>query len=191
MYKFHIKYNMLQICAHISFQVLRRDLVRSLKRKRPEVELDQVILHMITRCLIAPNQLCWRWTYCVLKDRNITLIPPTWHQWNLIFSHDVRRSWEVFEMQIRENSSYTCRRLFGRLEHNPYSPKLAPMDFDIFPRLKKELRGVRDADKRDSSYTCRRLFGSLTNNCIVPCTTNGSTDIKTVSMRRENTSKNF
>ena len=93
---------MLQICAHISFQVLRRDLVRSLKRKRPEVELDQVILPMITRCLIAPNPL--------------------------------------LEMDLLG---------FKRQEHNPYSPNLAPMDFDIFLRLKKELRGVRDADKRE------------------------------------------
>ena len=88
-------------------------------------------------------------------------------------------------MQIRENSSYTCRRLFGRLEHNPYFPNLTPMDFDIFPRLKKELRGVRDADKRDSSYTCRRLFGSLTNSCIVPCSTNGSRHQKCVDAKGE------
>ena len=43
----------------------------------------------------------------------------------------------------------------------------------------------------NSSYTCRRLFGNLTNSCMVPCTTNGSTDIKSKSMRRENTSRNF
>ena len=43
----------------------------------------------------------------------------------------------------------------------------------------------------NSSYTCRRLFGSLINSCMVPCTTNGSADIKSVSMRRENTSRNF
>ncbi len=31
------------------------------------------------------------------------------------------------------------------LEHPPYSPDLAPCDYFLFPRLKKELRGVRFA----------------------------------------------
>ena len=56
------------------------------------------------RRLIAPNQLCWRKTYWVLRDWNTASILPS---------------------------------------------VLAPMDFDIFPRLKKELRGVRHADRRE------------------------------------------
>lgn len=32
---------------------------------------------------------------------------------------------------------------FERLSHAPYTPDLAPCDFEIFPRLKKELRGTR------------------------------------------------
>lgn len=32
---------------------------------------------------------------------------------------------------------------FERLQHSPYSPDLAPMDFAVFPRLKSELRGRR------------------------------------------------
>ena len=38
---------------------------------------------------------------------------------------------------------------FERLEHSPYSSDLEPIDFDIFSQLKKELRGVRHADRRE------------------------------------------
>ena len=30
---------------------------------------------------------------------------------------------------------------YERINHAPYSPDLAPMDFAVFPRLKDELRG--------------------------------------------------
>ena len=43
----------------------------------------------------------------------------------------------------------------------------------------------------NSNYTCRRLFGCLTNSFMVPCAANGSTDIKSVLMQRENTLRNF
>ena len=119
--------------------------MRSLKRKRPQVELDQVILHQDN----APPHRAQ------LTSLEIDLLG------------------------------------FERLEHSPYSPDLTPIDYDIFPQLKKELRDVRHADRRELEFICRRLFGSLTNSCMVPCTTNGSTGIKSVSMRRENTSRNF
>jgi len=32
---------------------------------------------------------------------------------------------------------------YERINHAPYSPDLAPMDFAVFPRLKGELRGER------------------------------------------------
>lgn len=32
---------------------------------------------------------------------------------------------------------------FQRLEHQPYSPDLAPIDFEYFPHLKEHLRGQR------------------------------------------------
>ena len=38
---------------------------------------------------------------------------------------------------------------FERLEHRPYSPDLAPIDFDSSPRTEKELRCVRRADRRE------------------------------------------
>jgi hypothetical protein len=42
--------------------------------------------------------------------------------------------------QLRE-----CK--FKILDHPPYSPDLAPSDFYLFPKLKKELRGKRFAEK--------------------------------------------
>lgn len=74
-----------------------------MKRKRPGIDLDQVILH---------------------QDN----APPH------------RAESTLLEIDLLG---------FERLEHSPYSPDLAPMDFDIFPRLKKQLRGVRHADRRD------------------------------------------
>ncbi|WAR31876.1 MOS1T-like protein [Mya arenaria] len=34
----------------------------------------------------------------------------------------------------------------GRLEHAPYSPVLAPLDFALFPAVKAQLRGIRFDD---------------------------------------------
>lgn len=34
----------------------------------------------------------------------------------------------------------------GRLEHAPYSPDLAPLDFALFPAVKAQLRGIRFDD---------------------------------------------
>ena len=38
---------------------------------------------------------------------------------------------------------------FSRVRHPPYSPDLAPCDFEVFPRLKRELRGFRHADREE------------------------------------------
>ena len=35
---------------------------------------------------------------------------------------------------------------FHQLVHSPYSPDQAPMDIEVFPQLKKHLRGTRHAD---------------------------------------------
>lgn len=35
---------------------------------------------------------------------------------------------------------------FERLQHPPYSPDLAPMDFAVFPKLKSALRGIKFHD---------------------------------------------
>lgn len=38
---------------------------------------------------------------------------------------------------------------YGRLEHPPYSPDLAPLDFAYFPLLKEHLRGKRYEDAEE------------------------------------------
>jgi hypothetical protein len=78
----------------INFQVFRRDLVQALRRKRPHLDLDDVILH---------------------HDN----VPA--HR-----AHDT-------ELEI-------CLLGFSLL---PYSPYRAPLDFRLFPDLKKGLRCQR------------------------------------------------
>ena len=46
-----------------------------------------------------------------------------------------------------------------RLEHAPYSPDLAPMDFALFPRLKSELRGKRFDDLDHLRMSVRTVLG--------------------------------
>ena len=33
--------------------------------------------------------------------------------------------------------------VFGRVDHFPYSPDLAPFDFDVYPKVKSQLKGRR------------------------------------------------
>ena len=98
-----LNYAVLQMCSFVSLQVLRRDLVKAMRRKRPGLDFDQVILH---------------------QDN----APPHRAQSTLL------------DIDLLG---------FERLQHSPYSPDLAPMDFDIFPRLKKELRGIRHESRRE------------------------------------------
>ena len=36
--------------------------------------------------------------------------------------------------------------VYGRIQHAPYSPDLAPFDFALFPQLKSDLHGKRFSD---------------------------------------------
>ena len=78
-------------------QVLRRDLVHTLQKKRPEIPLEDFILH---------------------QDN----APP----------HTAQTT--TLEIGVLG---------FKTISHPPYSPDLAPMDFAIFPTVKKQLKGMR------------------------------------------------
>ena len=77
-------------------QVIRRNLVKSLRKKRPDMadDLENVVLHQDN----AP-------------------------------SHTANRT--QLEIDLLD---------FQRVDHPPYSPDLAPLDFAYFPKLKKRLR---------------------------------------------------
>lgn len=51
---------------------------------------------------------------------------------------------------------------FEILEHPPYSPDLAPMDFRVFPELKSSLRGIRFDSAEDLTKQTQRIVSSLT-----------------------------
>lgn len=50
---------------------------------------------------------------------------------------------------------------YERLQHPPYSPDLAPMDFAVFPRLKAELRGRRFDSEDELKYAVRTSVRSF------------------------------
>ena len=80
----------------VVLQVLRRDLVNAVRKKRPHIPLERIILHQDN----APGHRA-----------------------------------ESTQLEISLLG-------FELLEHPPYSPDLAPMDFRVFPELKANLRGI-------------------------------------------------
>ncbi|XP_052814036.1 histone-lysine N-methyltransferase SETMAR-like [Mya arenaria] len=49
---------------------------------------------------------------------------------------------------------------YERLQHPPYSPDLAPMDFCVFPRLKADLRGRRFKSEDEMKFAVRSAIRS-------------------------------
>lgn len=91
--------------------MLRRDLVHALRKKRPALDIERVILHQDN----APAH---------------------------------RASSTQLEIDLLG---------FEILNHPPYSPDLAPMDFLVFPEVKKQLRGQRFEDSGDLQHTTQRI----------------------------------
>lgn len=97
------------------FQVLRRDLVRALRRKRPELELERVLLHQDN----APSHVA------AATRLEISLLG------------------------------------FETVEHAPYSPDLAPMDFRVFPVVKSALKGRKFDDFNELSFAAQNVVASF------------------------------
>jgi len=100
------------LTAHFS-QVLRRDLVRAIKRKRPDINLETVLLHQDN----APSH---------------------------------RAASTQLEIDLLD---------FKTVDHAPYSPDIAPMDFRVFPVLKRELKGKQYADFSELSRAAQTIIG--------------------------------
>ena len=50
------------------------------------------------------------------------------------------------------------------VEHPPYSPDLAPMDFKVFPTVKSELKGYRFDDFEELGLAIQRVVASLSED---------------------------
>lgn len=50
---------------------------------------------------------------------------------------------------------------FETLEHLPYSPDLAPMDFRVFPEIKAQLRGKRFDSGMDLQIETQRIVSTF------------------------------
>lgn len=105
-------------CFNVSFQVLRRDLVQALRKKRPDIDLDKVIFHQDN----APAH--------------------------------------------RANSTLLEISLLGfeLLQHPPYSPDLAPMDFRVFPEVKKMLRGKHFDTSFDLKIETQKIIANYSSD---------------------------
>jgi [histone H3]-lysine36 N-dimethyltransferase SETMAR len=102
-------------------QVLRRDLVQALRKKRPDLDLASVLLHQDN----APAH---------------------------------RASSTSLEIDLLD---------FETIVHPPYSPDLAPMDFSIFPEIKRQLRGLRFESAIDLSLKVRSIVASFPESWYV------------------------
>ncbi|XP_052682598.1 histone-lysine N-methyltransferase SETMAR-like [Crassostrea angulata] len=98
-------------------KVLRRDLVKAIKKKRPAmaVDLGNIILHQDNAPAHTATSTC-------------------------------------LEIELLG---------YDLLEHPPYSPDLAPMDFAIFPFIKSQLRGVRFEDSDEPKYATRTIVSKI------------------------------
>lgn len=56
---------------------------------------------------------------------------------------------------------------FELLEHPPYSPDLAPMDFRVFPELKASLRGIRFDSAEELTKQSQIIVSSITEDWYV------------------------
>ena len=101
----------------VVLQVIRRDLVKSLRKKRPDM---------------ADN-----FENVVLQKDNAP-------------SHTANRT--QLEIDFLD---------LLRVDHPPYSPDLAPLDFAYFPKLNKHLRGTRFQDREEIRYAIRSFNKTL------------------------------
>lgn len=52
---------------------------------------------------------------------------------------------------------------FNIIEHPPYSPDLAPMDFAVFPFIKSQLRGIKFETSDELKYATRSIVSKINN----------------------------
>ena len=53
---------------------------------------------------------------------------------------------------------------FQRLQHAPYSPDLAPLDFAVFPYLKSQLRGRKFENLQELQEETLKVFRGLNSS---------------------------
>jgi histone-lysine N-methyltransferase SETMAR len=53
------------------------------------------------------------------------------------------------------------------LPHPPYSPDISPSDFDLFPKLKKSLRGKRFRSIKEVSNEVTRVIRCINNEGVL------------------------
>ena len=53
---------------------------------------------------------------------------------------------------------------FERINHAPYSPDCAPMDFAVFPQLKSDMRGRRFTDLQEIRMAVRKAISGYSSD---------------------------
>jgi histone-lysine N-methyltransferase SETMAR len=65
---------------------------------------------------------------------------------------------------------------FQILEHAPYSPDMAPMDFRVFPTVKSALKGRKFDSFQELTYATKKWWLISTRSVTGRCTTSGYID---------------
>jgi histone-lysine N-methyltransferase SETMAR len=61
----------------------------------------------------------------------------------------------------RTTEEYIRHQNMIRLQHPPYSPDLAPNDFDLFPTIKEKLKGIQMVDEEDLFFRLQEILNSI------------------------------
>jgi len=64
---------------------------------------------------------------------------------------------------------FLAKNSITKMDHQPYSPDLAPCDFWLFPKLKNALKGQRFADFSDIQCNVKTLLQGIPENNFQDC----------------------
>ncbi|XP_035205229.1 histone-lysine N-methyltransferase SETMAR-like [Stegodyphus dumicola] len=117
---------------------------------------------LIHQEFLSPNMIINEQVYTEVFDRlrkRIRRVRPHFQQ---------NGSWLLLHDNARPHITLPVRRFLAQyggveMQHPPYSPDLAPVDFFLFPKLKTSLKGTRFQDVEAIKKTITSLFKSIPN----------------------------
>jgi len=83
--------------------------------------------------------------------------PQKWQNQNLILHHDNVPAHGSFKL-----SQFLTKNNMTVVPHPPYSPDLAPCDFNLFPKMKLQMKGRRFDTIEEIQEESQRVLGTIT-----------------------------
>jgi histone-lysine N-methyltransferase SETMAR len=101
----------------------------------------------------------------ILQD---ALLPKILQKWSIMFVAGVL----ILHDNARPHASGAVSEILEKcgwqvLSHPPYSPDMSPPDFDLFPELKKSLRGKRFRNIEEVSNEVTRVIRCINNEGVL------------------------